>query len=148
MTTLLTKLPLPEKRAEIVSSCCRLLDAEVGRKGGLSGLAVKAGYAVLKAIKPGAVAEAIDVLLDDFLGALEPFHGAFEKEGEAGFGGHLKEHAAQVAEALLKVTDRRAEQSKHGSLRGMYHKLRPSALRNVQEAVPGLADLVDRYYRK
>ena len=59
MATLLEKLPLPDKREQIVDDCCRLLDGEVRKKGGMSGLAVKAGYKVLKSIKPGAVCEAI-----------------------------------------------------------------------------------------
>lgn len=147
MGTLLSHLPLPEKRAEIVSACRDLLESEVSRKGGLGGFAVKAGYGALKAIKPGVVVEAIDGLLDDFLAALEEFHSAHAASAQGSFGGRLKQDAARVAEALLRVTDRRAEQSKHGSLRGLYRKLRPSALRHVQEAVPGLADLVDRYYR-
>ena len=69
--------------------------------------------------------------------------------GTAGtFGGHMRTRDSEVAEALVQVTDRRAEKTKHNSLRKWYKKLRGSAKRNVQEAVPGLGDLVDRYYQK
>ncbi len=147
MSTLLSHLPLPERRAEIVAACRDLLESEVSRKSGLGGFAVKAGYGALKAIKPGVVPEAIDGLLDDFLAALEELHAEHAAAPAGSFGGRMKREAPRVAEALLRVTDRRAEQSKHGTLRGLYRKLRPSALRNVEEAVPGLADLVDRFYR-
>jgi hypothetical protein len=146
MDTLLQKLPLPARRDEIVQACCRLLDQEVRRKGGFGGLAVKGGYALLKAFKPGAVPEAVEALLDDFLGALEPFHAEHLKAPTGSFGAFMKARGAPIAQALVSVTDRRAEKSKHGSLRGMYQKLRPSALRHVEEAVPGLGDLVDRFY--
>ncbi len=148
MTTLLDKLPLPEKRAAILDDCQRLLDAEVARKKGMGGLAIKAGYKVLKSFKPGAVRGSIDGLLDDFIGALEPFHADFSAAGQGGtFGAHLKGRIPEVAEALVGVTDERADRSKHKTLVRGYRKLRPSAVRHVTEAVPGLADLFDRYYQ-
>ncbi len=147
MTTLLAKLPLPQRRRDIVDDCCRLLDSEVKKKKGISGLAVKAGFGVLKAIKPGAVREAVDGLIDDFIAALEPFHADWIKAGSPKtFGDFLRGRNGEVAEALVKVTDRKAENTKHSNLKKMYHKLRPSAVRNVQEAVSGLGDLMDRYY--
>ena len=147
MATLLEKLPLPDKREQIVDDCCRLLDGEVKKKGGMSGLAVKAGYKVLKSIKPGAVREAIDGLLDDFIAALEPFYGEHERTQECqSFGAYMKGRPGDVAEALVRVTDERADRSRHKTLARGYRRLRPSALKNVTEAVPGLADLFDRYY--
>lgn len=146
MTTLLEKLPLPEKREAILDDCQRLLDAEVARKKGMGGLAIKAGYKVLKSFKPGAVRGSIDGLLDDFIGALEPFHADFAAAGQGTFGAHLKARTGEVAEALVGVTDQRADRSKHKTLVRGYRRLRPSAVRHVTEAVPGLADLFDRYY--
>ena len=146
MAKLVDKLPLPDKRKEIVDACARLLDDEVRKKKGIGGLAVKAGYKVLKAFKPGAVTNLVDALFDDFIEALEKFHSDFDGAGL--FGGYLKTRDAEVAEALIQVTDRRAQKTKHNSLRKGYQKLRGSAKRNVQEAVPGLADLIDRYYQK
>jgi hypothetical protein len=148
MAKLVEKLPLPEKRKELVDACCGLLDGEVKKKGGIGGLAVKAAYRMLKAFKPGAVPEAVDGLFDDFIEALESYHQDFEEASGSGtFGAHMKSRAPQVGEALVGVTDRRADRSKHKTLVKAYRKLRPSAIRNVQEAVPGLADLIDRYYR-
>jgi hypothetical protein len=113
----------------------------------MSGLAVKAGYKVLKSIKPGAARDAVDGLLDDFIHALEPFHEKYQ-EGDPGgsFGGYLKKRTADVAEALVRVTDRKAENSKHKNLVRGYKKLRQTAVKSVREAIPGLADLLDKYY--
>jgi hypothetical protein len=146
MAKLVDKLPLPDKRKEIVGACAQLLDAEVRKKRGIGGMAVKAMYKMLKAFKPGAVPNTVDALFDDFIEALDKFHGDYD--GSGSFGGYLKTRDSEVAEALVQVTDRRAEKTKHGSLRKGYQKLRGSAKRNVQEAVPGLADLIDRYYQK
>jgi len=146
MAKLTDKLPLPDKRKEIVDACARLLDEEVKKKKGIGGLAVKAGYKVLKALKPGAAVNMVDALFDDFIEALDKFHADYD--GSGSFGGYIKTRESEVAEALVQVTDRRAQNTKHGSLRKGYQKLRGSARRNVQEAVPGLADLIDRYYQK
>ena len=74
MTTLLEKLPLPEKRNLILDDCETLLKAEVKSKKGLSGFAVKASFTVLSKFKAGAVRATLDDLLDKFIDALEPFH--------------------------------------------------------------------------
>jgi hypothetical protein len=149
MAKLLDKLPLPEKRKEIVEACARLLDVEVGKKKGIGGMAVKAAYKMLKAVKPGAVVNTVDALFDDFMEALERFHDDYQGAGASGsFGGYMKTRDSEVAEALVQVTDRRAQKTRHKSLKKGYQKLRGSAKRNVQEAVPGLSDLVDRYYQK
>ena len=138
-------LQVDGKREEIVDDCCRLLDGQVASKKGLSGMAVKGGYKVLKAIKPGAVREAIDGLLDDFVEALEKFHDDWKERDEGTFGEHLKRNKACVAEALVGVTDERARNTRHQNLRKIYDKLRPSALTHVEAAVPDLADLVDKH---
>ena len=146
MASLIEKLPLADQRQEIVSDCCTLLDSEVKKKTGLKGLLVKGGYKVLKAIKPGAVREAVNGLLDDFLQALEPFHTDYEKKASQTFGQSMKGRISEVAEALVQVTDRKAKSSKHKGLAKMYKKMRPSAINNVAEAIPGLADLMDKHY--
>lgn len=146
MATLHDKLPLPARRDEMVDACTRLLDDEVKKKKGMSGLAVKAGYKVLRAFKPGAARDAIDNLFDDFIGALDPFHQEHLQGGQGTFGRTLQSNAPRAAAALVEVTDRRAENNKHKNLVKAYQKMRPSALRNVEEAIPALADLIDHYY--
>jgi hypothetical protein len=147
MPTLLDGLPLPEKRELILDDCQALLNDEVSKKRGLTGLAVKAGYKMLNSIKPGAVRDAMDALLDDFLEALEPLHTEFLEASEPGIGAYLSNHKKKAADALLTVTDNRAEKSHHKALVGFYRKLRPTALRNVEEGIPGLARLLDRHYQ-
>ena len=147
MTTLQEHLPLAEKRQEILGDCQQFLEAEISRKGGLSGLAVKAAYKVLKAIRPGAVIHTMDSLLDDFLVALEPFHEKYLQQTDNSLGQVLRQNTSQVAEALLSVTDEKAHSAKHGTLLKAYRKLRPSAKRHVEESVPGLSHLIESHYR-
>lgn len=138
MPTLVEKLTAPEVRPNVVSACAGLVDREVDAKGGLSGLAVKAGYKVVKAFKPGFVMHVIDSLMPDFAKAMEPMH---VREGGAGpdaFAKYLQSHADEVADALLSVTDARAARASNATLRKTYERLRGGARENVIGAVPAL----------
>lgn len=148
MASLVKKLPLSKRRDEIIAACCHQLDQEVAKKSGFSGLAIKTGYGILKAVRPGIVPQTVSRLFDDFVGALEPFHAEFEKTAASSFGDYLKNRAKPVAESLLAITDQRAEKSRSTVLKNGYYRLRPMALDNVQQAVPGVANLIDRFYQK
>jgi hypothetical protein len=76
MSTLSEILLVPGNRPKVVADCVRLIEEEVDSKGGLTGLAVKGAFALVKAVKPGFVMEACDSMLDDFVRRLEPFHAA------------------------------------------------------------------------
>jgi hypothetical protein len=52
---------------------------------------------------------------------------------------------SRVADALLSVTDSKADGAQSGVVRKTYTKLRPSAKKHVEEAVPGLAVLLEKY---
>jgi hypothetical protein len=144
--TLAEKMTKPPGREAVVEDCCRLIDDEVKRKGGLSGAAVKMGYGVVKAFKPGFVREVVDGLLDEWVAKLEPFHVEWQKSGGGRpFGDWLGARGGEVAERLLEVTDGKARNAKSGTVKKAYEKLRPSARKHVEEAVPGLGRLVEKH---
>jgi hypothetical protein len=133
----------PSKKDAIVADCCKLIDDEVSDKGGLSGLAVKAGYHAVKSIKPGFIAEVIDKLLPDFTDKLD----AIWEEGKKGGNptSHLVANKSRVAEGLLSVTDAKSQNAKSAVVRSTYEKLRGSAKKNVEDAVPRLAKLLAKH---
>ncbi len=135
----------PTKRAAVVTDCCKLIDEEVGDKGGLSGLAIKAGYATVKGVKPGFIAEVVDKLLPEFSAKLLPVWDEGKKDGKAA--SHFVANKGRVAEALLSITDAKAKYAKSAVVRGTYEKLRGSAKKNVEEAAPRLARLLEKYDR-
>jgi hypothetical protein len=131
------------KKPAIIQDCVKLVDEEVASKSGLSGLAVKAGYAAVKGVKPGFIAEVVDKLMKDFAEQLDPFWVEGKKGGDPV--GHLVSNKAQVADALLSVTDGKAKGAKSSVVRGTYEKLRGSAKRNVEDAMPRLARLLEKH---
>lgn len=138
----------PGKRPQVISECETLIDEEVASKSGLSGLAVKGAYAMVKALKPGMIREAVDGLLDDFVARLEPFYSAYQAApAGASLPEYLKARSSEVADALLGITDERAARSKNATLKKAYEKLRPQGKKHVEEAVPRLGRLIERHIR-
>ena len=58
---------------------------------------------------------------------------------------HLEGNAGRVADALLAITDGKAQRSKSGVVKATYDRLRPTAKKNVEQAIPRLARLVEKY---
>lgn len=133
-----------EKKPLIVEDCLQLIDAEVKDKSGFGGMAIKAGYKAVKGVKPGFVKKVVNDLLPEFADALEPLSEEAVAAGKT-VGTHLKANSDRAADALLSVTDAKAERSTNGLVKSTYKKLRGSAKKNVSAAVPRLAELVDSH---
>ncbi len=144
MSTLNDILLAPGNRPKVVVDCVRLIDEEVDSKGGLTGLAVKGAYALVKAVKPGFVSEAVDNMIDDFVKRLDPFYAAAQSKNEP-IGPALNARAGEVAEALLSISDERAQRAKNNTLKKAYEKLRPTGKKHVEAAVPRIGRLVAKY---
>jgi hypothetical protein len=144
MPSLSAALTDEAKKPVIVDDCLKLIDAEVADKGGLSGMAVKAAYATVKGIKPGFVKAVVDGLLPDFAQALEPLHQEATAKGQD-VKSYLVANQSRAADALLAVTDAKAAKSTNGVVKGTYSKLRGSAKKNVEAAIPRLGELIARH---
>lgn len=132
-------------RPRVVAECVTLIDQQVKAKGGLSGVAIKGAYGTVKKIKPRMVPDTVDGLLDDWLERLEPYYATWRTGAAGSFTEFLTARSDEVAEDLLQVTDERAQNTKHKTAKKMYDKMRPSAKKNVVEAIPELARLMERH---
>jgi hypothetical protein len=142
--SLVDALTNEDKKKDVVKDCCELIDAEVKDKGGISGLAIKAGYGAVKGIKPGFVEKAVEDLLPDFAKALDPIYDDAKSQNK-NVGDFFASNKSRVAEALLAITDGKAARAKSGVAKGAYDKLRGSAKTNVESAVPRLGRLIEKY---
>ncbi|MGN2635707.1 DUF6918 family protein [Nocardia takedensis] len=133
------------KRTAFLADAKEVLDAEVSDKGGASGLAVKGGYAAVKKISPSIVPDALESLAPKFVEKLDPFWAQYTAAGTGNFADLLVANSDSVAEALLSVTDERAQASSRPALQKVYSSMRSSAKKNVIEALPRLGDLVQRH---
>ncbi|TAE60928.1 MAG: hypothetical protein EAZ76_12260 [Nostocales cyanobacterium] len=131
------------KRQKLVTDLTQLLDTQVASIGGISGMAIKTGYAAINGISPGYCAGAIDRLLPESFAALEPIWEEGLKTDNAV--GYLTNNSSQTADAVLSVTDTRIQKSSNSTIKGVYSKLRNSVKKHVEDSVPGLAKIIDEY---
>ncbi|HXS16955.1 MAG TPA: hypothetical protein VN764_07190 [Polyangiaceae bacterium] len=138
------QMKAPDKRSALISDAERVLDEEVADKSGLTGIAIKTAFKVVKGVRPGFIRDVIDHLLDDFLKQLDPVYQRSVAQGLSPGGLMVKESPA-VAGALLSITDAKASRSSSDLVRKTYEKLRPMAQKNVEAAAPRLAKLLDKH---
>jgi hypothetical protein len=146
MATLRELLGGPETRPAVIDDSLRVLDQEVADKGGLGGVAVKTAYKLVKGISPGFLRQVVDHLLDDFLDGLDPIYQEAVSSG-ASPRQHLQQNPGRVADALLSITDRRAQNAKNKAIKKTYDKLRGQAKKHVEAAVPRLGELFERHVK-
>ena len=144
MASLIELAKDPAKRRAIVEDAVRLLDAEVADKRGFSGKAVKLAFRAVKGVSPGMIPMSIDALLDEFCGQVQPFWDAAQAAGTS-TRAYFQTNGNAIAAALLSITDARAQRSTQRVLKGAYSKLRGQAVKHITEAMPRLADLLDRH---
>lgn len=139
----------PANRPLILNDCETLISDEVARKKGLSGLALKGGYQVVQAFRPGFIRTIMDeVLLDAFVDKLDAFYSDYQDSGSGdptGFSAYISTHSSAAADALLSITDERARKTNHKTLKKAYDKLRGQAKKHVEEALPRAASVLSKY---
>ncbi|HEX5656480.1 MAG TPA: hypothetical protein VFX59_04760 [Polyangiales bacterium] len=136
----------PTKREGLLQDALKAVDAEVSDKGGISGMAIKAAYMMAKGVAPGILYKAINAMADEFLDALQPFYDQSKAKGVA-LRAYLDptDKKLEASNALLAITDARANQEQGGALKKGYEKLRPTAQKHVEQAIPRLADMISKF---
>lgn len=127
----------------VVDDCCKMIDHQLAAKSGMSGMALKTAFAALKGIQPGYIPYIVENLLPHFLTALDPLWNQGIEKGDPA--AYLNAHASETADAMLSITDARVKHTKRQIIRGTYEKFRGSAKKHVEEAVPELVNIVDKY---
>ncbi|MGE0549799.1 MAG: hypothetical protein AB7O24_27320 [Kofleriaceae bacterium] len=141
MSTLVEILGKDPVRPRVVTDCVELIDNQVKQKG----FVLKSAYATIKAIKKRFIPETVDALLDEWLTKLQPHYEKWSAAKATSFSDYVIARSDDVAEALLSVTDERANRTSHGSVKKMYMKMRDGAKKNVVEAIPDLSRMLERH---
>lgn len=141
--TLTEVLADPARKEAVVRDGLVLIEEEVRSKGGLTGMALKAGYKTVQSVKPGFVRAVLAALLPEFAPAVDPFHAKARESGDVH--GYFRTHAPAIADALLSVTDRQAKHTDNRVVQRAYQGLRSQAHGHVVAAVPGLARLIEKH---
>ncbi len=133
-------------RALVIQDTVQLIDNEVSGKSGITGMALKGGYKVVKKLKNGRmISFAVDKLLNDFTEALEDLYSGFLESDASGFDVFLMNHEDTAADALLGITDEKAESADSKVIKKTYSKLRKTAKGHVVSALPGVGQLIEKH---
>jgi hypothetical protein len=135
----------PGVKPQVVTDCCTLIDEQVAEKSGISGTAVKLAYKTVSAFASGYIRHSVETLLPQLVPQLEPYWADFVTSGGGDFGDYLSKRGDEVSEALLSVTDARAESSNKATVVRAYRTVRGGAAKNIKAALPAVGDLVLRY---
>jgi hypothetical protein len=144
MPSLVEKLAQGPGRPQMIAECVELIDGQVKQKG----FVIKSAYATIKAIKKRFIPEVVDSMLDEWLEKLQPHFDKWSAAKTSSFSDYVVARGDEVAEDLLSVTDGRAARTSHTTAKKMYGRMRDGAKKNVIEAIPALATLIERHLAK
>ncbi len=130
-------------KASIAADCTKLMDDQVAAKSGLSGMAMKATYGVVKGVGADYIPGAIQRLLPDAIAALDPMWDEGVQAGDPV--AHLTNNSDRTADTILSVTDALIERASNKLICSSYGKLRKSVKGDIAAAVPGLAQIIGKY---
>jgi hypothetical protein len=141
MPNLVDKLAKDPVRPLVLADCVDLIEAQVKQKG----FVIKSAYATIKAIKKRFIPETVDSMLDEWLEKLQPHYDKWSAQKSSTFSDYVIARGDDVAEDLLSVTDGRAARTSHTTAKKMYERMREGAKRNVVEAIPALAKMIEKH---
>ena len=143
--TLRDILTAPEIQPDVVKDGITLVDDQISDKSGISGTAVKLAYKTITTFSPDHIHYMVEALLPSMVERLQPYWEDFQGAGGGVFGDYLTSRSEEVSEALLAITDARAEASDRPMVVKAYKSVRGGAAKNVQAALPDLGALVQKY---
>jgi hypothetical protein len=139
----LSALPqTPETKDRLIADILKLVDEQVAAKKGVSGLALKGAYRVVKGLGADYLPGVVGRLLPEILTALEPFWAEGAAAGDPV--AYVDSHRDRAADTLLAITDRKAAGA-NSVVRSVYQKLRASIQPDVAAAMPSLAKILAQY---
>src|SRR5215510_7297109 len=135
----------PETQPQVIEDCNMLIKQEVSDMSGISGTAIKLAYKTVIAFASNHVRYIIETLLPKMAEQLEPYWADFSASGGGDFGDYLAKRGDEVSEALLTVTDTRAEASDRPTIVKAYRSVRANAGKHIQAALPRVGEMVQKY---
>ncbi len=132
----------------LIDEVAALVHYQVDHQSAVRKLMLKAAISVLNAIKPDAVRHVVSDLLPKFADALDPLFQEFHRTRGGDFSEFLQDHQEETVNALISVTDQRAESFGHVAVSKVYARLRPTAKNEVSAALPALSIILSAHLNR
>lgn len=140
---LVAMLADPATRDRVIREGAALIDAEVAKRTGVSGFAIRAGFAAIKKVRPDIVEDSLAKLLPAFAPAIQPH----VEKGEAagGVASYFTSNADAIAEDLLAITDEKAKNAQNPIMKRTYGSLRGQAHKQTSSSMPAVGAWLQTY---
>lgn len=135
------KLLAPAVRPAVSSDLAATIDSEISGKRGLSGAAIKTGYAAAK--KKVDITQAINDNLEQITAIFDPYWEQFGGQGD--FGAYLAGRGDEVSADILKVADARAASTSRDQLSKVYGSFRGKAADLIKESLPAVGATLQKH---
>lgn len=145
MSSLADILLAAHHRDELTSDAARMVEQYIQQRGGLKGMGLKTGLALLKAARPDILERASQRMLPDMVRALEPLYQEFRQAGVSDFSVFLDRRADTAIELLLGVADAKVAAAHNAAAKAAYQKFRGGAAEEVRGLLPRIGKLVTAY---
>ena len=110
----------------------------------MTGIAVKGAFKMIKKFKPTIIPSALEDLIDDFAEKVDPFWQECQQAGESSEAFFVR-RKVDIANALLQITDGKAERSPNKILVKAYSSLRGKAVEHIGAAMPRFSRIVEKH---
>lgn len=130
-------------RTSLFEDAETILSSRVAASRGLTGMAIRTGYAAFQRVQPGIVPAALERLAPRFAPVVEPHWQTARTTNDPV--GWFTSHASPIADDLLSVTDGMADRAKNPVLVSIYRSLRSRAHDEVAAGMPDVAGLLLRH---
>lgn len=128
-------------RPEVVKDFCDLTYAEVGKLG----FVLRNGFKAALKVRSDIVHETMIVLLPEMSEMFESFYAEHMACSEPNIKTYVLDNSERIIQAVLSVTDRRANASEWWALRKIYYGLRKFAESVLRNAIPGFIQVLEQH---
>ena len=135
------KLLAPAVRPAVSTDLAATIDTEVSNKRGLSGAAIKTGYAAAK--KKADVPKVLNENLEQITAIFDPYWEQFGGQGD--FGAYLAGRGDEVTADILKVADARAQATSRDQISKVYGSMRGKAADLIKESLPAIGATLQKH---
>lgn len=147
MRSLSDILLAPDKKDAAIADFAQLLESSVSSRGGIRGMAMKTGLAMLKKARPDIMQRGAHRMLPEFIAALDPLFERFQREGAGDFASFLSRHTQEATQRIVGAADRSMGATQNPTARSVYEKFRNGAEKDVTSLLPEIGQLVNKYLR-
>ncbi|GAA4796537.1 hypothetical protein FRX94_09605 [Corynebacterium canis] len=144
MTDLKSKLTGAAQGA-VVADVSDLITKSVSDMSGVGGVAVKGAMAAATKYDAEIVSKVVTRLLPDVADALDPKWQAFLTAGGSDFGAFLDDRKAEVANDILEITDRRAQDEGNATLSKIYGTIRGKGAQALEANASSIGAIIQRH---